>query len=150
MGCGSGGQTVTLAQNINGQIIAVDLCPEFLKELNAKSRELELTDKIVTLEKSMNDLPFRKEEFDVIWSEGAIYNIGFASGIRKWKDYLKIGGYLAVSELTWITDSRPRELEDFWRKEYPEVDTAPNKIKLRENENYTLMGYFYLNQNSWI
>jgi SAM-dependent methyltransferase len=150
VGCGSGGQTVTLAQNINGQIIAVDLFPEFLKELNAKSRELELTDKIVTLEKSMDDLPFRKEEFDVIWSEGAIYNIGFARGIRKWKDYLKIGGYLAVSELTWITDSRPRELEDFWRKEYPEVDTAPNKIRLLENENYTLIGYFYLNQNSWI
>ncbi|MGB5316853.1 MAG: class I SAM-dependent methyltransferase [Robiginitalea sp.] len=150
IGCGSGGQTITLAKNINGQIIAVDLFPEFLEELNKKSRELELANKIITLVKSMDDLPFGKEEFDIIWSEGAIYNIGFASGIKKWKDYLKVGGYLAVSELTWITDSRPKEIEDFWKREYPEVDTASNKIKLLEDEDYSLVGYFYLTQDSWI
>ena len=30
IGCGSGGQTISLAKNINGKIIAVDLFPEFL------------------------------------------------------------------------------------------------------------------------
>ncbi len=29
IGCGPGGQIITLAQNIEGQIIAVDLFPEF-------------------------------------------------------------------------------------------------------------------------
>ncbi len=68
IGCGSGGQTISLAQNISGQIIAVDLFPEFLDELNEKSQNLGLTDKIVTLEKSMDDLPFKEGEFDLIWS----------------------------------------------------------------------------------
>lgn len=98
----------------------------------------------------MDDLPFDKEELDVIWSEGAIYNIGFENGIKKWKDYLKVGGYLAVSEITWITNSRPKEIEEFWKQEYPEIDTASNKIKLLENNGYTLVGYFFLTQNSWI
>ena len=150
IGCGSGGQTITLAKNLNGQITAVDLFPEFLDELNEKSQKKGLTEKIIRLEKSMDDLPFNDKEFDIVWSEGAIYNIGFESGIKKWKNYLKVGGYLAVSEITWITNSRPKEIEEFWTQEYPEIDTASNKIKILENNGYTLVGYFYLTQNSWI
>ena len=150
IGCGSGGQTLTLAQKLNGQITAVDLYPEFLDELNEKFERLGLKGKIETLQKSMKDLPFKSEEFDVVWSEGAIYNVGFENGIKKWKTYLKVGGYLAVSEITWITNSRPKEIEDFWKQEYSEIDTASNKIKTLETNGYLLVGYFYLNQNSWI
>jgi cyclopropane fatty-acyl-phospholipid synthase-like methyltransferase len=150
IGCGTGGQTITLAKSLNGQIIAVDLFPEFLNVLNEISQKLGLTEKIVTLEKSMNDLSFKKNEFDLIWSEGAIYHIGFENGLKKWKDYLKVGGYLAVGEITWITNSRPKEIENFWLQEYPEIDTASNKIKQLENNGYSLVGYFYLSQDSWI
>ena len=83
IGCGSGGQTLTIAQKINCQITAVDLYPEFLHELNDKSERLGLKEKIVTLRKSMEDLPFKSEEFDVVWSEGAIYNVGFEKGINE-------------------------------------------------------------------
>jgi len=150
IGCGSGGQTITLAKNLNGQITAVDLFPEFLNELNEKFQKLRLIDRIVTLEKSMDDLPFSEGEFDLIWSEGAIYNIGFENGLKKWKDYLKVGGYLAVSEITWITQSRPKEIEEFWKSEYPGVDIASQKIKQLESNGYSLVGYFYLSQDSWI
>jgi len=150
IGCGSGGQTISLAENLNGQIVAVDLFPEFLNELSEKAQQLGLTDKITTLEASMGDLPFNNKEFDLIWSEGAIYNMGFESGLKKWREYLKVGGYLAVSEITWITQSRPNEIEEFWKAEYPEIDTAASKIKLLENNGYSLVGYFYLDQDSWI
>jgi len=150
IGCGAGGQTISLAKNLNGQITAVDLFPEFLKELDEKAQNLGLKDKIVTLEKSMDDLPFDKEQFDLIWSEGAIYNIGFENGLNQWRDYLKVGGYLAVSEVTWITPSRPKEIEDFWKAEYPEIATASKKIRQLENNAYTLVGYFYLSPDSWI
>ncbi|WP_370392056.1 methyltransferase domain-containing protein [uncultured Winogradskyella sp.] len=150
LGCGSGGQTLTLAQYLNGQITAVDLFPQFLDELKEKSQKLGLSDKIITLEKSIDDLPFKKEEFDLIWSEGAIYNIGFENGLKKWKDYLKVGGYLAVSEITWITPSRPEEIEEFWNAEYPEIDTASNKIKQIEDNGFVLAGHFYLSENSWL
>ena len=150
IGCGSGGQTISLAKNLNGQITAVDLFPEFLMELDEKAQNLSLKDKIVKLEKSMDDLPFAIGEFDLIWSEGAIYNIGFENGLNQWKDYLKVGGYLAVSEITWITPFRPKEIEDFWKAEYPEIATASKKIRQLENNGYTLVGYFYLSPDSWI
>lgn len=150
IGCGSGAQTITLAQIIEGQIIAVDLFPEFLAKLNSKSREHDFQDKITTLEKSMDDLPFDKEEFDIIWSEGAVYIIGFEAGIKKWKDYLKTGGYIAVSEITWITNTRPNEIEEHWKNEYPEIGTASNKIKVLEENGFSPVGYFVLPQNSWL
>ena len=150
IGCGSGGQTISLAKNLDGHITAIDLFPAFLEELNEKAQQLGIVDNIVTLEKSMDDLPFKRNEFDLIWSEGAIYNIGFENGLKKWKDYLKVGGYLAVSEITWITQTRPKEIEAFWTAEYPEIDTASNKIKQLEHNGYTLVGYFYLHQDSWL
>lgn len=150
IGCGAGGQTITLAQHLNCQITAVDLFPAFLEELNEKSAKSGLQEKIKTLAASMDDLPFSEDEFDVIWSEGAIYNIGFEAGVRKWKDYLKPGGYLAVSEITWITHARPKEIEDFWLREYPEIDIASNKISILEDNGYILAGYFYLPQDSWV
>ena len=150
IGCGSGAQTIVLVQNINGQITAVDLFPEFLVELDNKAKKLGLHHRIKTLKKSMEDLPFDNEEFDLIWSEGAIYIKGFETGIKEWKNYLKTGGYLAVSEITWITNSRPKEIEEYWNKEYPEIDTASIKIRILEENGYSPVGYFILSQNSWI
>ncbi|MBD3386413.1 methyltransferase domain-containing protein [candidate division KSB1 bacterium] len=150
IGCGSGSQTISLAQNLNAEITAVDLFPEFLDKLNNNSRKLGLQDKIVTLEKSMDDLPFAKEEFDIIWSEGAIYIIGFENGVEKWKDYLKIGGYIALSEITWTTNSRPDEIEQHWNNEYPQIDTASNKMRILEENGFSPVGYFYLPESSWI
>ena len=89
IGCGSGAQTFALGKYTNSDIYAVDLFPQFLNELNIKSKELKLSDRIKTIEASMDDLPFGVDEFDVIWSEGAIYNIGFRAGIENWKKFLK-------------------------------------------------------------
>lgn len=149
IGCGSGGQTITLAQNLNAMITAVDLFPEFLKKLiqNAKSQGLD--DKIVTLEASMEKLPFEKEEFDIVWSEGAIYNMGFENGIKNWKEFIKTGGYIALSEITWTTNTRPNEIEEHWKSEYPQIDTASNKIKVLEANGFSPVGYFTLPESSW-
>lgn len=150
IGCGTGSHTVILAENTNAQMVGVDLFPEFLDKLNLKAKKLGLQDRITTLATSMDDLPFDNDEFDIIWSEGAIYNVGFEAGVKNWKNYLKAGGYLCVSEVTWITDYRPKALEDFWMEEYSEIDKASGKINFLENNGFTLAGYFYLNQDSWI
>ena len=150
IGCGSGGQTLVLAENSPSEITAIDLFPIFLEELNEKTRRFGLMEKIVTHQASMEQLPFKAAELDLIWSEGAIYNIGFSEGIKLWKEYLKIGGYLAVSEITWLTPSRPREIEKFWNEEYPEISTASTKISQLEDNGYSLQGYFYLSPKSWL
>jgi len=150
IGCGSGGQTITLAQNTEGQITAIDLFPEFLKKLNSKSKELGFKENIKTIEKSMEELPFANEEFDIIWSEGAIYNIGFKRGVHEWKKYLKTGGYLAVSEITWTTNSQPKEIEEYWNKEYPEIDTASGGLVKPDNFNSELIYFVSQIPYDWV
>ncbi|MEQ8494762.1 MAG: class I SAM-dependent methyltransferase, partial [Gammaproteobacteria bacterium] len=105
--------------------------------------------RIETLEASMDALPFAARSLDAIWSEGAIYNMGFAAGISAWRRYLKPGGILAVSELTWLTRDRPAELEAHWAQEYPEVDTAAAKIAILEQSGYAPVGYFPLPRRCW-
>ena len=150
IGCGTGAQTITLAQNTNSQITAVDLFPAFLDKLCENSEKLGLSNKIITLEKSMDQLSFMAEEFDMIWSEGAIYNIGFENGLKKWNPFLKPGGFLAISEITWIQPQRPAEIESFWKQEYPEINTAQHKIEILEEHGFVLEGYFNLSKESWI
>lgn len=57
---------------------------------------------------------------------------------------------LAVSELTWLTDQRPDELQAHWEKEYPEVDTASGKMAILERLGFSPIGYFPLPEYCWL
>lgn len=150
IGCGTGSSTLTLAQELKGTITAVDLFPAFLEVLNQRAIQLGLEQQIEPLQASMDALPFEQSSYDLLWSEGAIYNIGFERGIQLWKDFLKIGGFLAVSEITWTTQLRPKEIETFWQQEYPEIATAAQNIQILEKHGYALTGYLVLKENSWL
>lgn len=149
IGCGTGAQTLDLARMIKGSIVAVDLFPEFLSVLNKKVEEASLTGIISTLQASMDSLPFQAEEFDLLWSEGAIYNIGFENGLRMWKPFLKQGGCIAVSEISWLTPNRPDELNDYWKEAYPEISTVSEKINVLERNGYSPLAHFVLPESCW-
>lgn len=150
IGCGSGGQTITLAKNTAAQITAVDMFPQFLEMLMKKAKENNLTDRIVAEKMLMESLTFEKKSFDVIWSEGAIYNIGFEKGLSLWRKYLKDDGYIAVSEISWLTDTRPDEIEQYWVNLYSEIDTVENKLAVIEKCGYEMVSHFALDDKCWI
>lgn len=150
IGCGTGAATLVLARELDAEITAVDFLPEFLEQLDAAAAQQHLGARIQTCAASMDALPFAAQSFDAIWSEGAIYNMGFADGVRAWRRFLKPGGILAVSELTWLTHDRPDELHEHWMQEYPEVDTASAKLAILEQEGFSPIGYFTLGQHCWL
>ena len=150
IGCGTGASTLTLARLLNAKITAVDFLQGFIDVLTVRARAEGVENKIIPVCASMHQLPFEDAEFDVIWSEGAIYNMGFEKGIADWKRYLKPGGLLIASEITCLTNSRPSELQDHWNNEYPEIDTASAKIKVLEEYGYTPVGYFILPEYCWL
>jgi SAM-dependent methyltransferase len=98
---------------------------------------------------SMFNLPFQNEELDLIWSEGAIYNIGFECGINEWRKFLNTGGYIAVSEASWFTKERPAEIDEFWKDAYPEIETIPNKVVQMQKAGYIPVATFILPENCW-
>ncbi len=149
IGCGTGGQTMVLAQNTPGKIIGIDLFPQFVDIFNQNASKLGLTDKAKAIVGSMDNLPFQDEGLDLIWSEGAIYNIGFERGLTEWRRFLKKGGYLAVTEASWFTPERPAEIEQFWLDAYPEIDTIPSKVAIMQKAGYIPVATFILPENCW-
>lgn len=150
IGCGSGASTLLLARHLDARVTALDLIPEFLTRLENDAEAAGLAERIETQQASMDALPFAEAALDAIWSEGAIYNLGFETGVAAWRRYLKPGGILAVSELTWLTHERPAELQDYWERAYPEVDTASAKIAILERQGYAPLGYFVLPAYCWL
>jgi ubiquinone/menaquinone biosynthesis C-methylase UbiE len=149
IGCGTGGQTMVLAQNMPGYIIGIDLFPTFINLFNSNAVKLNLQDRIKGVVGSMDNLSFKNEELDLIWSEGAIYNIGFERGLNEWRKFLKKGGYIAVSEASWFTEKRPAEIDEFWLDAYPEIDTIPNKIAQIQKTGFIPVATFILPENCW-
>ncbi len=150
IGCGTGAAALLMARLLDARITAVDFLQDFLDVLKTRAQNEGVAEKISPLCASMQNLPFASEEFDVIWSEGAIYNIGFAKGVSDWIRYLKPGGMLIVSEITWITGTRPPEIQNYWNSEYPEIDTASAKIEVLEKTGYSPVGYFILPEHCWL
>ncbi|MBU0480371.1 MAG: methyltransferase domain-containing protein [Proteobacteria bacterium] len=150
IGCGTGASTILLARELNAQITAVDFLAEFLDELQTRANDQGVADRITTLNCSMDALPFDEGAFDVIWSEGAVYNMGFEAGVSAWSRFLKPGGMLIVSEITWLLATVPAELQSHWQKEYPEIDVASHKIGLLERHGYSPQGYFVLPVHCWL
>ncbi len=149
IGCGTGGQTRVLAAHTPGRITGIDLFHDFIDIFNAKSRKLNLQERVQGVVGSMDKLPFTPEQFDLIWSEGAIYNIGFERGINEWRKFLKKGGFIAVSEASWFTEKRPAEIDRFWKDAYPEIDLISNKVQKLEKAGYVPVATFILPQNCW-
>jgi ubiquinone/menaquinone biosynthesis C-methylase UbiE len=150
IGCGSGGQTMVLAQHTAGRLTGVDLFPLFIELFNQNATLLGLQDRVQGVVESMDQLSFKDEELDLIWSEGAIYHIGFQRGLAEWKRFLKTGGFIAVTEVSWFTEERPSEINDFWLDAYPEIDTIPRKVAQMQQAGYLPVATFVLPENLFI
>jgi len=149
LGCGTGGQTMTLASNTKGFITGIDLFPAFIDRFNHNAGLLGLQDRVTGVIGSMDNLPFGDEELDLIWCEGAIYNIGFERGLKEWHRFLNRGGYIAVSEASWFTPYRPSVISEFWNEAYPEIDTVPAKLTILQNSGYIPVAAFILPESCW-
>ena len=150
IGCGTGAQTMVLAQNTTCNITGLDLFPSFINQFSSNANKLNLQNRVTGVVGSMENLPFENVQFDLIWCEGAIYNIGFERGLQEWKKFLKTGGYIAVTEASWFTEQRPQEINDFWQNAYPEIDTIANKVAQMQKHGYTPIAIFILPENCWL
>ncbi|HNW90480.1 MAG TPA: class I SAM-dependent methyltransferase [Bacteroidales bacterium] len=149
IGCGTGGQTMVLGQNTSCEIVGIDTWPGFINQFNKNAQIKNLQDRVKGIVGNMENLPFHEEELDLIWSEGSIYNIGFERGLNEWRKFLKQGGYIAVTENTWFTEERPAEIQDFWQKIYPEIDTISNKVVQMQKAGYLPLASYILPETIW-
>lgn len=142
LGCDAGMHTFLLAEALpEAEITAIDK--------HAPDIQSGYSDRIGGLVKSMSEMVFADESFDLIWAEGAFYNTGFEPEIKRWKQFLKPGGYLIGSELSWLKPDPSEESRSYWQKKYPGIDTVENKIKQIEAAGYLVKGHYICPPTDW-
>ena len=149
VGCGPGMQTVELAKLSGGQIVALDFHEPFLEQLKEAAKKEGVNNRVKAVKGDMRNLKFEDGSFDVVWSEGAIFIIGFENGLREWKRLLTPQGYVVVSELCWLKHDVPQEAKDYMMQMYPVIKTIEENIEIIQNSGYRLVGFFVLPSKSW-
>lgn len=128
IGCGSGVPTLELARLCPAKIVAIDNDKSQLEQLDKKLAEGGLKGRIETLCCSVDDMKFEDESFDIIWSEGSIYAVGFEKGLRQWRRFLKPVGYMSIHD---------------------ERGNIKRKLKLINDCGYRLLDHFILDRDIW-
>jgi SAM-dependent methyltransferase len=141
-------QTLDLARYTKGKVVAVDTHQPFLEQLQKRAKAAALSERIVPMRESMFSLPFPEKSFDLIWSEGAIYIIGFEKGLRTWRPLLRPGGYVAVTEISWLKPDPPEEVFSFWTADYPGMSDIPGNLERIRNAGYQEIDHFTLPSSS--
>ncbi len=149
VGCGTGGQTMILAEHTAARITGIDLSPQFIGLFNENAAAHNVQGRVHGITGTMERLPFEKESLDLIWAEGSIAHIGFERGVNEWRPLLKTGGYIAVTDATWFTDERPQEIAAFWNDAYPEIGTTAVKTARLQKAGYMPVAAFALPETCW-
>jgi SAM-dependent methyltransferase len=149
IGCGSGAQTRVLAESLRGEIVALDNHRPFLARLQRMVDAAPPLSRVMPVCASLFAPPFPDGQFDLVWSEGAVYLMGLEPGLRAWRGLLRPGGLVALSDIAWLT-ARPRgEVEAFWQRECPgltDLETVRARI---EGCGYEPLGHFVLPPEAW-
>ena len=149
LGCGSGAAALVLAEQLKVPVTAVDLAASFLAELNGKAAERGVGQLIRTIEADMGALDWPAESLDLLWSEGAAYQLTFAGALKTWRPLLPVGGLAVISELTLFVDPLPGEVREFWAAGYPSAGSEAENARRAESAGYEVLGIERLPQSAW-
>lgn len=150
IGCGPGMNTLHLARLLpDARFVAVDTHAPFIEELKSRAAAEGCDTRIDARVADMTALPFDPASFDLIWCEGAAYNMGVESALHAWKPLLSADGKLALSEAVWLRADPPDTVRQFWR-EYPAMEDVAFNRALVGKCGYRLLGDFVLPPSDWL
>jgi len=149
IGCGNGAQTICLAKQVNGSILAMDNHPPFLAELQRRAAATGVSAKIQVALRDMHSLTKDDGPFDVVWSEGALFVMGFREGLETCGALLAPGGGLVVSELAWLRSDPPEDCRRFWAEAYPAMSSIADNVALIEACGYEVIEHFVQPESAW-
>ncbi|MHA1256087.1 MAG: class I SAM-dependent methyltransferase [Promethearchaeota archaeon] len=154
IGCGTGIPTIELAKISGGDIVAIDIDQNALDVLSKRVEDLGLKDRIKVLNRSLLDIRFSIERFDIIWAEGVIQFIGFEKALQKWYELLKINGNLVIHDDLGGMEKKLKSIpkcgfelikyiklpDDAWGVDYFEpLEKRINELSIKYGNNSTFL-----------
>ena len=148
-GCGTGLQTITLASELQTPVHAIDIHQPFLDSLKERAKAAGVNQFIETHCIDIKDVSAVFSNIDLLWSEGAAYNIGFNNALEIWAHAITTGGIVVVSELAWLTSNIPEVVKVFFSVAYPEMQHTDQNIRVAENSGYKVLNTYTLPNSAW-
>jgi ubiquinone/menaquinone biosynthesis C-methylase UbiE len=149
LGCGNGASAIALARRLQSEVVAVDAHEPFLRTLEERCRAEGLDSLVVARHADFSALEEPNSSFDLLWSEGAAYVLGFESAIVQWRPLLKKGGRAAVTELSWGQESPSEETKEYWSSVYPGMRTTVGNCAAAERAGYSVIDTITLSNKDW-
>ena len=148
LGCGAGAQTFHLAELTTGTIVAIDNHAPNIERLRAEVTERGLGERIHPLVGDIGKPEHEPASFDLIWSEGALYNIGIEAALRLYHPVVKPGGYFAFTEAVWRKEIPPPEVKAAF-EDYAGMGSARDVLAKIEASHFSLVDHFTLPYEDW-
>ena len=149
LGCGPGAGSSTLASLTGGRVAALDLHAPFVVQQAAAARAAGLSHRLDPVCADMRDAPLAAGVFDLVWSEGALYSIGFRNGLERCVRLVRPGGYVAASEVVWTVAAPPDEVRRWWQAEYPDIAPIAEKAAAVTGAGLEILDHFTLPRDAW-
>ena len=152
IGCGPGAQTLDLARATNARITAFDLHDPFVHKLATALNVEGFSDRVEARVGDMRCLAqdYEAGSMDLIWSEGALYFIGFENALRECFRILRPGGYFGATDGCWLVPKEdiPEEAKGFWG-DFSETTGVPEHIEMFRRTGFELIDHFTLPLEAW-
>jgi SAM-dependent methyltransferase len=148
LGCGSGAQTLHIASLTTGTIVAIDSHAPLIDRLRRTVAEHGLSSRVEARVGDMSALDLPAESFDLVWSEGALYNLGLAAALPMCAGLLRPGGYLAFTEAVWRTKDAPAEVREAFA-DHPTMGRVEDVVPLIEKIGLSAVDHFDLPDEAW-
>jgi trans-aconitate methyltransferase len=149
-GCGTGRQTMALAKELGTLVHAVDSYQPFLNDLVRRAREARVEHLVQAHCMDMKDIPRVFKDIDLLWSEGAAYNMGFSNALTTWAAALTPGGFAVISELSWLKEHASESVKEFFRSGYPDMQSVHRNVAAAESSRYKLLTTYLLPREAWV
>jgi SAM-dependent methyltransferase len=149
LGCGSGAGALLLAEFYGTEVLAVDTAAVLLEELARLARERRLQQLVRPVLADMRALPFGNGSLDLLWSEGAAYNLGFETALTRWRPLLADDGVAVVSEMSWFTEDAPAAPREFWSASYPTMAGEAENRRRAQRAGFAVLGTERLPDAAW-
>jgi SAM-dependent methyltransferase len=149
-GCGTGRQTLALAGALGTLVHAVDTHEPFLNDLRRRAGEAKVEHLVRTHCLDMKDIPQVFQGIDLLWSEGAAYNIGFSHALTLWASAVNPDGFAVVSELSWLRGEAPDAVREFFRTGYPDMQSVQHNLAVAQRAGYKVLTTYTLPRQAWV
>ena len=149
LGCGVGGQTFHLAEQTAGSIIAIDHHAPFIERMRVAVDERGLAARIQPVVGDMASPGLAPGSIDLIWSEGALYNLGIENALGTCHELLRPGGHVAFTDAVWRVDHPPPDVKASFDFDYPTMGRVPDVLAAIERVGLALVGHFTLPDEAW-